>query len=548
MSVDEYFASRRVVEKAQLVEDRALASTRAPHDGDEFAVVRRKVDTLQDLRDDVAVLERPREIFCLDHRSISTENRVERILPDYHPRRDVAGDERGNDEEPDAEEGLVERRDKNAVAKGKIYRVRRERGDEKTVHEKEADGRTEEGVKYRLEYVRHLDGVAADADALQDADVLATRERVDEDDDEYGDGRDNEPDGGERVAEHVEGRDDILEEFRLGVLVGLDLGVPVHAATLQRVAHCHGIAPRLQLYGYFAHVAVGAAYDAPELRVEHEGAQRYLVHLAFDDAFDRDFARYIAHFETYLRADADIVERRECGCLNGHVLLEEVMAEHYLVVITLFEERAFNDIFGYAGHCIFLLRVDARNLARRGIRLVGILARLVVGLQGPALPVARRDGLYFRHAFDECDDIGTVLDVGFVGEGRDDDIARVFRADLVDGTLDEPHKNAGNNDEVEEGQYHHEDDEAGRPQRGAPYLTDCKVETYLDVEGREHVTSRRARRRRRRRAPRVSRYCPSSTLRPARLLDRLSRRRVLPARTFCRPARSRCPVGRSRHL
>src|SRR3989344_3573655 len=492
----------------------------------------------------VCIIVRLRSLQVL----IAAQDRIERILPDYHPRGNVAGDESGNDEEPDAEEGLVGRRDENAVAEGKIYRMRRERGDEKTVHEKEPDGRTEESVKNRLKYVRHFDGLAVDADAFQDADVLAARKRIDKDDDEYRDGRDDEPDGRERVAEHVEGRDDVLEEFRLGVLVGLDLGVPVHAATLQRVAHCHGIAPRLQLDGNLAHVAVGAAYDAPELRVEHEGAQRYLVHLALDDAFDRDFARYIAHFETYLRADADIVERRECGCLNGHVLLEEVMAEHYLVVITLFEERAFNDIFGYAGHCIFLLRVDARNLARRGLRLVGILARLVVGLQGPALPVARRDGRYFRHAFDECDDIGTVLDVRLVVECRDDDVARVLRADLVDGTLDKPHKDAGNDNEVEEGQYHHENDEAGRPQRSAPYLAKRKIQTYLDVEGREHVTSRRARRRRRRRAPRVSQYCPSSTLRPARLRDRFSRRRFLPARTFCRPARSRCPVGRSRHL
>src|SRR3989344_4567951 len=320
---------------------------------------------------------------------IGTENGIEGVAAHDHPRRNISRNERREDQEPHPEQGLVEGCNEYPVAERKIDGVRGEGGDEYRVDERKPHARADERIKNGLEHIGEFDDLAVYADAFQDADVLAARDRVDENDNEDGNRGDDEPYRGEDVAEEVEGRDDVLEELRLGVLVGLHFRVPVDAAALQRVAHACVLNPRLQFHRDLIDVAVGAADEVAHLRIHHEDGERDLVDLGLDDAFHGHLPRYTPHLHADLRADADVFERRESRRFYGDILLEEIVSENDLIVVAFDEERTFDDAVGNTREGLLILRIDADDLTDRGIRLIPLPAGLVVGFQNAALAVAR---------------------------------------------------------------------------------------------------------------------------------------------------------------
>src|SRR3989344_546471 len=162
--------------------------------------------------------------------SVPSEDGIKRIFPDDHPCRNVARDQRGHDEKPDAEQSLVEGRDQNAVREREIDGVGRERRYEDTVDENETEGGTHERIEYRLQDIRNFYRTSRYPDALQDADVFPARERVNEHHDEDGDGCDHETDGAERGAKQAERLNDVFHELRLSVFKGLNLCVLACAA------------------------------------------------------------------------------------------------------------------------------------------------------------------------------------------------------------------------------------------------------------------------------------------------------------------------------
>src|SRR3989338_1449187 len=86
-------------------------------------------------------------------RSVPAEDRIECILPDYHPRRYIARNQGREYKEADTEKRLVERCDKNSVAERKIYGMRREHRDEYRIHQRKPDHRAQKRVKNRLKDV-----------------------------------------------------------------------------------------------------------------------------------------------------------------------------------------------------------------------------------------------------------------------------------------------------------------------------------------------------------------------------------------------------------
>ena len=211
--------------------------------------------------------------------------RIERVLSRDELCGKVAGDERYHEKYEELIEGAQGVGDKDAIREGELYRILLEVGDEYAKGEERADERADERVERRLEHIRYFDGIRFDADTLEDTDVASPRERINEDDDENGNGGDDDADGTDERAEEVEGILDVGEELRRSFLKGLYLCEFAHTTRDECLFYLLVLARRLDAHCYLVRILVIAPKEPSELTLGNEGVEVHLVDFRLNDAF-----------------------------------------------------------------------------------------------------------------------------------------------------------------------------------------------------------------------------------------------------------------------
>src|SRR3989338_11365292 len=126
---------------------------------------------------------------------------------------------------------------------------------------------------------------------------------------------------------------------------------------------------------------------------------------------------------------------------------------------------------------VFISSIDTDDLRCRSIRLVRVLARFIVSFESRAFLVACRDVFDFGQCFEKGDEIRTIFNIFFVIQCRDDDVARILSPRSVNGALNKTDKYAGDYDEIEERENHHEDYQTRRPATRLTHLPQRKIPT-----------------------------------------------------------------------
>src|SRR3989344_2145471 len=212
--------------------------------------------------------------MCFAIALIAPEYRVERIFPDDETSRYVSCDDRGEDEESDSEKCAVERSNDDGVGYREHDWVSGDVRNEKSIKNEESDAGAYRRIEDRLQYVRYFYCLSGNADALQNANVLSTSNRIDEYHDEYSDRGNDESDGAERVSELLERIAYFCDTVGYRVVKCLHEGDICNATPLPPVSKDFRIGIFLESDGYLVDVVVVAPNQFAELPLGHKHSRR----------------------------------------------------------------------------------------------------------------------------------------------------------------------------------------------------------------------------------------------------------------------------------